>query len=263
MRSRIGALVVALSIASLGASCGSQERSKATPTATRTAGSASGSGTALPQAGDPVDLKGKGFTTRIDNPYWPMAPGNRWVYREGHADGTAEHIEVTVTNRTRVVDGVTARVIHDVATRDGALVEDTLDWYAQDAAGNIWYLGEDTKEYENGKVSSTHGSWESGVDGAEAGVIMPAHPEVGMDYRQEYYAGEAEDAARVLSLDARVTVPAGGFDGVLKTLDYTPLQPNADEHKYYAKRVGPVLATSASGPGPAGGEQLLRFEVAR
>jgi hypothetical protein len=263
MRSRFGALVVALSIASLGASCGSQDGSDAKPATTRAAGAASSSGAALPQAGDPVDLESEGFTTRIDNPYWPMAPGNRWVYREGHADGTAERIEVTVTNRTREVDGVTARVIHDVATKDGALIEDTFDWYAQDEAGNIWYLGEDTKEYENGKVSSTHGSWESGVDGAQAGVIMPAHPEVGMGYRQEYYAGEAEDAARVLSLDARVAVPAGRFEGALKTLDYTPLQPNAREHKYYAKGVGPVLATSASGPGPGGGEQLLHSNVAR
>ena len=262
MRSRIGALVVALAIAPLAASCGSQDRSKS-PSASRTAGAASAAGQGLPQAGDPVDLSSKGLTTRIDNPYWPMAPGNRWVYREGHADGTADRIEVTVTNRTRQVDGVTARVIHDVATRGGALVEDTFDWYAQDAAGNIWYLGEDTKEYENGKVSSTHGSWESGVDGAQAGVIMPAHPKVGMGYRQEYYAGEAEDAARVLSLDAQVTVQAGHFDGVLKTLDYTPLQPKAREHKYYAKGVGPVLATSASGRGPGGGEQLVESKVAR
>jgi hypothetical protein len=261
MRSRIGALVVALSIASVVASCGSQEGSKGTPTAT--AGAASSSGRALPQKGDPVDLGTKGFTTRIDNPYWPMAPGNRWVYRERHADGSVERIEVTVTNRTRVVDGVTARVIHDVATRDGALIEDTLDWYAQDKDGNIWYLGEDTKEYANGKVSSTHGSWESGVDGAQAGVIMPANPEVGMGYRQEYYAGEAEDAARVLSLDSQVTVPAGRFDGALKTLEYTPLEPHAGEHKYYAKGVGQVLATSASGPGPGGGEQLLESQVAK
>src|SRR4051794_36218372 len=131
MRSRIGALVVALAIAPLAASCGSADGSKATPAASRTAGAASRTGQALPQADDPVDLASKGFTTRIDNAYWPMAPGNRWVYREGHADGTADRIEVTVTNRTREVDGVTARVIHDVATSDGALVEDTFDWYAQ------------------------------------------------------------------------------------------------------------------------------------
>jgi hypothetical protein len=154
-------------------------------------------------------------------------------------------------------------VIHDVATRNGALVEDTLDWYAQDRAGNIWYLGEDTKEYQNGKVSTTAGSWEAGVDGAQAGVIMPADPHAGMGYRQEYYAGKAEDAARVLSLDARVTVSAGRFAGVLKTLDYTRLEPKAREHKYYAKGVGPVLATSASGRGPGGGEQLLHARVAK
>ena len=125
-----------------------------------------------------------------------MKPGNRWVYNETDAEGNEMQVEVTVTNDKKNILGISATVVHDVVTQDGSVKEDTLDWYAQDVDGNIWYLGEDTKEYENGVVVSTEGSWEAGVDGAQAGIVLPANPEVGMTYRQEYYAGEAEDRAR-------------------------------------------------------------------
>ena len=146
-----------------------------------------------------------------------MAPGSRWVYRETDADGAAQQVEVTVTGETKEILGIPATVVHDLVTEDGQTVEDTLDWYAQDASGNLWYLGEDTKEYENGEVVSTEGSWEAGVDGAQPGIILPADPQVGMAYRQEYYAGQAEDAAEILSLDEHVEVPFGTFDDVLET----------------------------------------------
>jgi hypothetical protein len=198
------------------------------------------------------------FTTRIDNPYWPMAPGSRWVYRETDGAGGVQRVEVTVTDRTkRVASGVEARVVHDLVTERGKAVEDTYDWYAQDRDGNVWYLGEDTKEYEKGKVVSTKGSWEAGVDGAVPGVAVQAHPKVGMTYRQEYYAGQAEDHARVLSLDEQAGVPFGHFTGVLLTKDYTPLEPKVLEYKLYAKGVGPVLVLSASGGG--GREELVSF----
>src|SRR5919109_1583143 len=133
----------------------------------------------------------------IDNPYWPMHVGSRWVYRETDTHGANQRIVVTVTDRTkRVASGVTARVVHDKATEDGEVVEDTFDYYAQDAKGNIWYLGEDTTEYENGKPVSKAGSWEAGVDGARAGIVMLAHPRVGRRYKQEDYPGHAEDAAQ-------------------------------------------------------------------
>jgi hypothetical protein len=209
----------------------------------------------LPQGDERVTLDPADFTIRIDNPYWPMAPGSRWVYREGR-----DRVVVTVTDLIRTVDDVDTRVIHDVVTRRGMLVEDTRDWYAQDRRGNVWYLGEDTKEYKDGKVTTTEGSWEAGVDGAQAGVIMPARPRVGLRYRQEYFAGHAEDAARVLSLHERVRVPFGRFSDVLQTLDYTPLQRKAREHKYYANGVGPVQTTSSSGRVR---EQLLRFKAGR
>jgi len=165
-----------------------------------------------------------------------------------------------VTDKTREVAGVKARVIHDAVRKNGRLVEDTYDWYAQDRAGNIWYLGEDTKEFENGKVTTTAGSWEAGLDGAQAGVIVPANPRVGTSYRQEYYAGQAEDAARVLSLDEQAEVPLGHFTGALLTKDYTRLQPKMLEYKLYARGVGPVMTVGVSGG--AGTEELVRFEQA-
>src|SRR4051795_3347196 len=153
----------------------------------------------LPQGGETVHLDPADFTTRIDNPYWPMRPGSRWVYRETDQEGARQRVVVKVTNETKLIaNGVTARVIHDVVTDRGRPVEVTDDWYAQDRAGNIWYLGEHTTEYANGKPSSTEGSFEAGVDGAQPGVVMPARPKAGQRYRQEYYKGHAEDRARVL-----------------------------------------------------------------
>jgi hypothetical protein len=140
----------------------------------------------LPQGSEPVNLDPSEFTTEIDNPYWPMKPGSRWRYTETDSEGSRLRIDVTVTDRTkRIADGIEARVVHDLATDpSGQPVEDTHDWYAQDSSGNIWYLGEDTKEFENGKVVSTAGSWEAGVDGAQPGVALPADPRAGLSYRQ-------------------------------------------------------------------------------
>jgi hypothetical protein len=206
-----------------------------------------GGASTLPTGDQAVQLDPADFTTQIDNPYWPMRPGSRWVYRERAGDGAVQRIVVTVTERTKTVAGIDALVVHDVASEDGEVVEDTFDWYAQDADGNIWYLGEDTKEYENGALVGTEGSWEAGVDGAQAGIALPAHPEPGLSYRQEFSAGQAEDAARVLSLDELVEVPFGQFRDVLMTKDFTPLEPDVLEHKFYAGGVGPVLAVTISG----------------
>jgi len=217
-----------------------------------------GPSSTLPQDDEPVQLNAADFVAEIDNPNWPMKPGNRWVYTETDAEGNEMQVEVTVTNDKKDIAGISATVVHDVVTEDGSVIEDTLDWYAQDVDGNIWYLGEDTKEYEDGVVVSTAGSWEAGVEGAQAGIALPANPEVGMTYRQEYLAGEAEDRAKVLSLDGHVEVPFGTFDGCLQTEDTTPLEPDVLEHKYYCRDVGPVLAIDvASG---VGREELVKFE---
>jgi hypothetical protein len=245
MRAGIGSLAVALVVLAASGCGGGDE-------------DAGGGRSTLPRGTERVNLKSEDLTTKIDNPYWPMAPGSRWVYRETDPDGTAQRVEVTVTHRTKLVAGVKARVVHDVVTRRGALVENTYDWYAQDRAGNVWYLGESTREYENGEVVSIDGSWEAGVDGAQAGVVMPADPRVGMSYRQEQYAGHAEDRARVLSLDEQAEVPFGRFRPVLMTKDYTPLEPEVLEHKLYARGVGPVMVLSLSGGG--GSEELVSFQ---
>jgi hypothetical protein len=192
----------------------------------------------LPQGGETVHLDPADFTTRIDNPYWPMRPGSRWIYRETDQEGARQRVVVKVTNKTKLIaNGVTARVIHDVVTERGRPVEVTDDWYAQDRAGNIWYLGEHTTEYANGKPSSTEGSFEAGVDGAQPGVVMPAHPKAGQRYRQEYYKGHAEDRARLLFARR----------GLVMTADSNPLPPKLLEYKFYSRGVGPILSVGVSG----------------
>jgi hypothetical protein len=215
-------------------------------------------GAALPVGGEPAHLDPAELSARIDHPYWPMRPGSRWVYRLAGAGG-GRRIEVTVMDRTRTVMGAQARVVHDVETRDGQVIEDTYDWYAQDAAGNVWYLGEDARRLEGGRVTSTEGSWEAGVDGAQPGLLLPARPRPGMAYRQEYGAG-ARDAAAVLSLHQRAKVPSGLFEQVLVTEESTPLEPGRLEHDFFALGVGPVLTLTVAGG--ADREELLRFEPA-
>ena len=213
----------------------------------------------LPLGSEPAHLDPAESTTRIDNPYWPMRPGSRWVYRQTDAEGD-KRIEVTVTHQTKPILGVVARVVHDVMTEDGQVKEDTYDWYAQDAQGNVWYLGEDTKQLEDGKVISTEGSWQAGVDGAQPGILLPANPKPGMAYRQEYDGAKAQDTAAVLSLHQKAMVPSGLFEHVLITKEFTPLEPKLLQHDFYARGVGPVLSLTVSGG--SGREELLRFEPA-
>jgi hypothetical protein len=202
----------------------------------------------LPQDGEPVNLNPADFTARVTNPYFPLVPGTRLIYREQEVGGPAQRDVVHVTKRRKLIaNGITARAVHDVVSEHGQPVEKTFDWFAQDAAGNVWYLGENTKEYEDGHLASTAGSFEAGVDGAQPGVIMPASPEVGMTYRQEFLAGEAEDQARILSLDEQAGVPFGHFTGVLMTKETNPLEPRHTEYKFYARGIGPVLELTAAG----------------
>ena len=245
--SRISALLaVALGGTALPA-CGEEE----------TNGPASSS-SGLPQGSEAVELDPADFTTEIDNRYWPMVPGSRWIYRETEPGSPPQKVVVTVTRRTKTIaNGIEARVVRDVVTERGVPVEVTDDWYAQDRAGNVWYLGEDTTEYEHGKPVSTAGSFEAGVDGALPGVIMPAEPEAGQAYRQEYYPGEAEDEGEVVRVGEQAEVPTGHFTDVLMTRDTNPLEPKVLEFKFYAPDVGPVLAVNVSGS--SGREELLRF----
>jgi hypothetical protein len=209
-------------------------------------GSETGTAT-LPQGSKPFEVDPAHFTTEIDHPYWPMKPSNRWIYRETDAEGAVARVVVTVTNRTKTIMGIEARVVHDQVTEDGEIKEDTFDWYAQDDKGNLWYLGEDTTEYENGKPKTKEGSWEAGVDGALPGIILPAHPQVGQRYREEYFKGHAEDGAQIIYGDALAKVPAGRFGHGVQTRNFSGIEPDVIEEKIYAKGVGVVLEITVSG----------------
>jgi len=210
----------------------------------------------LPQGGERVRVDPSEFSANVDNRYWPMAPRTRWTYREVDEEGNRLEVVVTATTRIRrLTNGVTARVVRDTVRQDGDVVEDTFDWYAQDERGNVWYLGERTAEYENGKVKTTAGSWEAGAHGALPGIAIPAAPADDMRYRQEYYRGQAEDNGEVLSVGEQIDVPAGHYEGALLTKDTTPLEPDVVEYKLYAPRVGPVLTLGVSGGG--GREELV------
>jgi hypothetical protein len=175
------------------------------------------------------------FVEGVDNPYFPLTPGTTYTY------GGAEEVVVEVTSDTKEILGIQTTVVRDTVYEDGEVIEDTYDWYAQDADGNVWYMGEDTKEYEDGEVVSTAGSWEAGVDGAQPGYQMLADPAVGDAYYQEYYACEAEDEAEVLSVDEDVSVAFGDYSGCVQTHDFTALEPDVSESKYYCADVGFVL----------------------
>jgi hypothetical protein len=189
-------------------------------------------------AADPAD-----YSTTITNPYLPLRPGAEWVYRVGK-----QRDVVTVTEQTkRMASGIEARVVRDVVTEKGAPTEVTDDYYAQDRKGNVWYLGEATTVFKNGKPASTEGSFEDGVDGARGGIAMPAHPKIGMRYKQEFYKGHAEDRAKIVSLDERVKVPLKRYRHTLMTLETSPVEPDVLEAKFYARGVGQVLAVDLSG----------------
>jgi hypothetical protein len=221
----------------------------ATAALTAVAASASGITQAAPTASKPDPTN---FTTRIDNPWYPLKPGTTLTYK-GVKDGKPLRTVFRTTHKTKVVDGVRCRVVSDRAYSDGRLVERTTDYYVQDKQGTVWYYGEDTAELDrNGKVKTREGTWHSGVNGARAGIFMPAHPRVGESHLQEYYKGHAEDQFKVLSLHARIKVPYRSFHNALKTREHTRLEPGVVDHKYYVRGTGEVFEGSAKGPKEVG-----------
>ena len=187
------------------------------------------------------------FVRKVDNRFFPLVPGTRFVYL-GHEDGEPVRNVTYVTTDRKTILGISAIVVLDrLFTADGELIEKTFDWYAQDTRGNVWYLGENTAELENGKVVSTEGSWEAGVQGARAGIIMPAHPTVGKHYRQEFLQGEAEDEAVIVARGLDVTVPYGSFHNCLRTVEFTRLEPGIKEAKLYCPGVGTVKDKGVQG----------------
>lgn len=197
--------------------------------------------TAAAQENNP-QINPSDFTTRITNRYFSLPAGKKMIYETQTGDGL-EHIEILVTGKTKKVMGVNTLVYWDRMWVDKELVEDTRDYLAQDKAGNVWYFGEDVDNFENGKLVDHAGSWLAGTDGAKPGIWMKASPKAGDTYRQEYYAGTAEDMVDVLSVSETVTVRGMKYTGCLKTYDYTPLDPDSKEYKYYCSQAGGNVLT--------------------
>ena len=217
--------------------------------------------TSVPAAGakpalefDPDD-----FVREVTNRYFPLKPGTTFIYKGESEDAPTREV-MTVTNKTKKIMGVTTTVVYHLAYEDGVLIEETFDWFAQDEDGNVWYFGEDTKEYdENGNVISTEGSWQAGVDGAKPGIIMLANPTKGKKYKQEVAPGVAEDMAQVIGYKDSFCVPYKCFKNVLVTKEWTPLEKGFVEHKYYAKGVGFIYGVMVKG----GEEELKLVRVKR
>jgi hypothetical protein len=179
-----------------------------------------------------------------------MTVGSRWVYRvTDMADGSTKHQVITVTRKTKLIaDGIRARVVRDVVRNHGKPVEITEDWYAEDRHGNVWYFGEHTTAYDKRGKPTDNGTWQAGVKGALPGIALPAKPCIGLSYREEYSKGVAEDQSRVLALDAQAQVRAGHYRHALLTEDFSPIEHNVSELKFYARGSGQaVLAIDVSG----------------
>jgi len=190
----------------------------------------------------------KDFSPNVTNQYFPLRPGETLVYT-GTKDGKKALNLVATTSRTKVVDRVRTRVVEDRLYLDNVLQERTSDYYAQDRCGNVWYFGEDTAELDrHGNVISTEGSFHAGVDGAQPGVYMQAHPQVGRKFRQEWYQGHAEDVFKVISLSSSVTVPYGSFRHAMRTEETNALEPEVVDNKYFVKGIGEIAEVAVKGP---------------
>jgi hypothetical protein len=256
MAARLAAMGTGWSMAVLVAACGGNPI-PAPPPAPNPSTSASPSSTAPMKITDPYSPKidPAAFSTTIDNPYFPMTPGTRIIYQTNTPDGP-QRTTTEVTRDTKTIMGVATVVVHDTVSLDGKSTEDTFDWYAQDHDGSVWYFGEDTKALGDGTVDTT-GSFEAGVNGALPGIIMPAHPHVGDEYRQEYAKGVAEDTGAVVGLTGSETTPlTGPATDLLVTKDTDLFDPTSPpENKYYSRGIGPILTTE-----PAGRDEAVKIE---
>jgi len=197
--------------------------------------------------GGGASAAGPGWAPGVTNQWFPLRPGTTYAYT-GVRDGQPSREVFTVTRLTKTIQGVRCTVVHDRLYLRGRLRERTTDWYAQDRGGAVWYFGEQTAELDvRGHVTSTEGTWRSGVDGAKAGIYMPAHPRVGQSFWQELYAGHAEDHFRVLSLNASVSVPYISSRHALLTKEWTPLEPGVIDHKLYVRGIGTVKEETVKG----------------
>ena len=233
----LGAGAAAIAAAIAGGAAG------ATPAAQASGTIESGAG-----PGWPTTLDSSDFVRRVDNPWFPLAPGSKYTYR-GVKEGTPMVDLLRVTHRTKTILGVRTTVVHDEVLMRGRPEEVTNDFYAQDSRGNVWYFGENTKELDrHGHVTTREGSFRAGEDGARAGLFFPAHPKPGVSARQEFYKGHAEDHFKVLDGSASVSVPYTSTHHSVRTKEWTPLEPKVLDNKYYVRGVGTVREIAVKGP---------------
>jgi hypothetical protein len=239
MRNRTLPAIAALAVATLAAGCGSGGDS---------GGGSGGSSAKSTRPASSSGLDPANFTTKVDNPWFPLKPGTTWVYKGTDDEGKPTRDVVHVTRSTKVVGGVRVVVASDRVYTEGRLAERTHDYYAQDKQGNVWYVGEDTADLgPGGKVITREGTWHAGVDGAKAGLFMPARPRVGERHRQEYYKGHAEDEFQVLKLGVSISTPFRSFNDALLTQEVTRLEPGIVGVKYYARGIGQVAEQTTKG----------------
>jgi hypothetical protein len=239
---KLGAAAAALSLLALAAGCGSSGNGT---TSSTSAASASASDLAPIHGTYSPSINPATFVPVIDNRYWPLKPGTAYRYK-GVRGTTHQTDDEVVTHQTKQIIGVKSTVVRDTVSQHGNPVERTLDYYAQDKQGNVWYMGEDSYELQHGRFAKASDSWRSGVNGAKPGIIMPADPRPGDSYRQEYYPPEALDEARVIGIRGPVTVPHGTYANALTTSEFSPLEPQTEE-KYYVAGVGEILERVVKG----------------
>jgi hypothetical protein len=253
---RLFPMALAVALAGFGCSPSSNQEERPAGAGEMSAAADSGATPSSDRARYEVDVNPGDFVEEIDNPYFPLVPGTVFRLRGVTTEGV-ENETIKVTDRTKTVMGVRTTVVKDVMRTNDEISELTSDWYAQDREGNVWYFGEDTAEYENGRLLNRHGAWEAGVDGALPGIIMNANPQVTDSHRQEYYEGEAEDMFWVVSTGGSEKVPFGQFEDVVTTLEWTPLEPNIVVEKRYAPGIGLLSERALSG----GKENVRLLEV--
>jgi hypothetical protein len=249
---RVGVAAIAVGlIAAVAAACGSSNSASGSTASGSTAAASGKSASDLAPIHGPYhpSIDPANFVKKIDNRYFPLIPGTAFHYKGVHENGkTPQADDEFVTHKTKQILGVTCTVIRDVVSSHGKPIEKTFDWYAQDKDGNVWYMGEDTRELVHGKFVKMSDSWQGGVNGAEPGIIMPGHPRPGDAYRQEYYPGHALDQARVLGQGGPQKVPFGSFKQTLLTVETSPkIDPGVAERKYYVKGVGDIREHTVSG----------------
>jgi hypothetical protein len=239
-------LFMAATVAALVTGCGSSsnQSSSTTPGSTPSPSALAPIQGAYAPKIDPAD-----FVAVADNRYFPLVPGTAFHYKGVAEDGkTPQTDDMVVTRQTKMILGVRCTVVRDTVSSKGKPIEHTFDWYAQDREGNVWYMGEDTRELQHGKFVQADDSWEGGVAGAEPGIIMPGNPQRGDAYRQEYYPRFAMDQARVLGPGGPVTVPSGSYKNTLLTVETAPqVDPGVAERKWYVAGLGEIKEHVVSG----------------